>query len=184
MTMTPEGSLGDAPHGRVQRPAQPLVAHSHDVAQRVVDVYAHQGRQGGIQVALDQRDVHGLVDVILIAKQLESAVFGLDAILVDALHRALVLQADSGSDPRWCRSSGRAIFANSSRSGRRAMVPSSFRISTIMAAGENPARSRQIAARLGVPGPRQHAAGLRHQRKYVPRLTQILRPAHWVPPRS
>jgi hypothetical protein len=36
--------------------------------------------------------------------------------------------------------------------------------------------ARQVAARFRVPGARQHAARLRHQRKHVPGLAQILGP--------
>ena len=41
--------------------------------------------------------------------------------------------------------------------------------------GVEPGEPREIAARLGVAGARQHATGLRHHREDVPRLTQIFR---------
>ena len=36
--------------------------------------------------------------------------------------------------------------------------------------------AREVAARLGVAGARQHAARARHQREYVAGLAQVLRP--------
>ena len=138
-----------------------------------------QGRHGGIQIALDQRDVHGLVDVIFVARQLETAMLGLHAILlVLRSHRTLVLQASSESDPRWCRSSGSLrLHANSSRSGRRVpWCPSSFRNLDDHGGGRESGQARQIAACLGMSGACQHAARLRHQRKNMTRLTQVLRP--------
>ncbi len=63
---------------------------------------------------------------------------------------------------------------NSMRSGSRAMVPSSLRISQITAAGSRPGERREIAARLGVAGAHQHAARLRHQRKDVAGLDDVV----------
>ena len=66
--------------------------------------------------------------------------------------------------------------AKRSRSGRRAMVPSSFMISHSTAAGVRPGEAREVAARFGVTGTRQHAAGLRDQRKDVARLHDVVGP--------
>ena len=57
---------GDPAHRGAQRPAESFAAHADDVAQGVFDVHAHQRRQCRIQVALHQRDVHSLVDVVLV----------------------------------------------------------------------------------------------------------------------
>ena len=65
--------------------------------------------------------------------------------------------------------------AKRSRSGRRAIVPSSFMISQITAAGVQPGHARQVAAGLGMAGAHQHAAVLRLQRKDVARLHQVAR---------
>ena len=48
------------------------------------------------------------------------------------------------------------------------MVPSSFMISQITAAGSAPARRARSQPALGVAGAREHAALLRHQREHVP----------------
>ena len=65
------------------------------------------------------------------------------------------------------------VWAKRSRSGRRAIVPSSLRISTTTAAGSSPARRARIAAGLGVAGAGEHPAGLRHQRKDMARLDEV-----------
>ncbi len=41
------------------------------------------------------------------------------------------------------------------------------------AAGSSAGEARQVAARFGVTGARQHAAGLRHEREDVPGLPQV-----------
>ena len=63
------------------------------------------------------------------------------------------------------------VSAKSSSSGRRAMVPSSFMISTITAE-DRVRRAAPDPACLGVSGAREHAAGLRHHREDVSGLAQ------------
>ena len=68
------------------------------------------------------------------------------------------------------------VFANSSRSGRRAMVPSSFKISTIMAAGENPANRARSQPASVCPARVNTPPGCAISGKHVARLAQVLRP--------
>ena len=63
--------------------------------------------------------------------------------------------------------------ANSMRSGRRAIEPSSRMISHSTAAGVRPAR-RASRSRPRCGRAHQHAAGLRDQREHVPRLDDVL----------
>ena len=65
--------------------------------------------------------------------------------------------------------------ANCSSSGRRAIVPSAFRISQITPAGYSPGEPGEIHARLGLADPLQHAAGPRAQREHVPGAPQVAR---------
>ena len=128
-----------------------------------------------LQIALHQRDVHVFVHVILVATKLEFPVFRIDRLIVDPLHRSLVfqpvayeirngadLQAVSAREQLQIRTPRHgAVLVQDLHDGRR---------------GAEAREPRQIAAGLGVPGARQHAAGLRHQREYVSRLAQILGP--------
>ena len=176
MTTTPDASR--APRAAcAARSGQPSFSllHADHIAQRVLDVHAHQRRQlAEFRSPLTSAMCTCLVDVILVAAQPETC-----RTRCRPAHRRCARpnarsSGGSGSGRRWCRSSGRASRAKDSRSGRRAMVPSSFRISTIMAAARKPGQARQIAARLGVPGAGEHPAGLRHQREDVARLAQVL----------
>ena len=65
--------------------------------------------------------------------------------------------------------------ANFSRSGRLAIEPSSFMISTIAAAGEVASQPGKVASCLGVTRSAQNAARLRHDRKDVTLAAQCLR---------
>ena len=67
------------------------------------------------------------------------------------------------------------FFLNSISSGRRAIVPSSCRISQSTPAGCRPAIRGEIDRRFGVTRAAQHAAVLGAQRKDVARLHQIFR---------
>ncbi len=64
-------------------------------------------------------------------------------------------------------------LANGIRSGRRAISPSSLRISQITAAGVTPGQLRQVATGFGMAGAHQHAAGLRAQREDVAGLHDV-----------
>ena len=82
--------------------------------------------------ALGQDHVLGAVDGVAVDHHPEMAA-------VDAVERrapapgrpAARCGGDRRSGRRWCRSSGRAVWAKATRSGSRAMVPSSFMISQI-----------------------------------------------------
>ncbi len=65
-------------------------------------------------------------------------------------------------------------WAKATRSGRRAMVPSSFMISQITPDGIEPGEPRDIDRGLGMAGAHQHAAVARHQREDVARRDDVL----------
>ena len=67
-------------------------------------------------------------------------------------------------------------FANASSWGRRAIVPSSLRISTITAAGSSPARRARSQPASVWPARVSTPPGLRHQREHVAGLAQVFRP--------
>src|ERR1022692_580298 len=52
---------------RSQRPAQTVAAYAQHVPQSLLQMHAHERRRLGIQIALDERDVHVLVDMVLVA---------------------------------------------------------------------------------------------------------------------
>jgi len=60
---------------------------------------AHQRRQRRVQIALDQRNVHGLVDVILIAAELERTVLRVHRLIIDPFERSAHSSSGSESDP-------------------------------------------------------------------------------------
>jgi hypothetical protein len=76
ITMTPEGSAATRRIAAAQRPAELVAARTDDVAQRILDVHAHERRQRRIQLAVHHRHVHGLVHVILVAAQAKRPVLG------------------------------------------------------------------------------------------------------------
>ena len=90
------------------------------------------------------------------------------------LDERLAAAADTRSGRRSTGCAARAAAAKLSRSGMRAIVPSSFMISQITPAGDRPGQARQIDRALGLPGAHQHAAALGAQRKHVARRDQIL----------
>src|ERR1700734_4015335 len=163
----------DAAHRRAQRPTEILAAHSDQIAQRVLDVHTHQGRHPGIEVALHQGDVHVAMHLVLVAAQLEPAELGLDRLVVDALDRALVLQAiadeigDGADLERMCRREPLEI--GTARHGAVVVQYLDDR-----GGGRESREAREIAPRFGVAGASEHAAGLRHERKDMSGLAQIL----------
>ena len=147
ITTTPEASPATRRTAACSGQPRSLLRHPHHVPQRVLDVHSHQGRNRRVQIAFHQRDVHVLVDVILVAAKPELSVFGVDRLVVHALDRALVLQpvADEigdGADFQGMHL-GEALEVGTPR--HRAVV---VQIRTIMAAGEKPARrARSIPPR-------------------------------------
>ena len=110
-------------------------------------------------VALHQRDVLGIVDVVDVDHHAElAAVAAVELGLQRAARRCARGAGDRRSGRRWCRSSGRGAGRRSTRSGSRAMVPSSFMISQITPAGLRPGQARDVDRRLGMAGAHQHAA--------------------------
>ena len=66
--------------------------------------------------------------------------------------------------------------ANSSRSARRAMLPSARMISQITPAGKRPAALHEVDDRLCLTGPFEHTTGCGAERKGVPGLGEIAGP--------
>src|SRR6185503_7391089 len=85
--------LRDARHRGTQWPAHRVVTNADHVAQRVLQVHANQRHTLVAQLTGKQREMHGAVDMILVAKHAERAELGRDDLLGDALDRALLLQA-------------------------------------------------------------------------------------------
>jgi hypothetical protein len=58
--------LGDALHGLAQRPGTAGIAQPDDIRQGIDGMHADQRRLRGVQLAPHQRQVHVLVDMILV----------------------------------------------------------------------------------------------------------------------
>ena len=121
MTTTPEGS--PATRRMAARSGQPRFSLRTPTTSRSVSLMCTRTSGGsiGIQIALDERDVHVLIDVILVATQPKSAVFGVHGLIVNPLHRALVLEpiADEvrdGADLQRMRL-GKALEVGAARHG-------------------------------------------------------------------
>ena len=119
--------------------------------------------------------MHGAIDVILVAVHAERAELGLYRLLGDALHRALLLQpiADQVGDRADLQLVKlRELFQiRTTRHGAIVVEDLDDRRGRL-----ETREAREIATCFGVARARQHAAGLRHQRKDVSGLPQILGP--------
>src|SRR5688572_13362149 len=165
--------LRDPLHRRAQWPSQRAIADPDDVAERVLEMHAHQRYALAVQLARNQRQMHRAVDVVLVAEHAEFTELGRNDLLGNALHRALLLQpvADQIGDrphlelvlPRELLQvrppRHRAVFIEDLDDRRRRLEPR---------------EPRQVAAGLGMTGAGQHTAGLRHDREDVARLPQVL----------
>ena len=132
---------------------------------------ARQDRLGSAQIALDEREKLArfggdLVDDCL---PLGAGHVERQRVLGHAAHQALGLQAVLDEVGDGDDDAGRARSAKRSRSGMRAIVPSSFMISQITPAGVQPGEARQIDRAFGLAGAHQHAAAPRAQREHVAR---------------
>ena len=132
-------------------------------------------RRRGVQLAVRQRQVQA-AGAVAEGVAVELALRGVQRARGRRVRSATRCGCGARSGRRWCRSSGRARARTRSRSGRRAIVPSSFITSQITAAGVRPAMRGQVAAGFGVAGAHQHAAVLRLQREDVAGLHQVGRP--------
>src|SRR3546814_13277552 len=63
------------------------------ILQRIAQVHAYQRRRRRIEIALDHRQMHGVVDRVLIGHEAEIAELGADVRLGDALDGVLVVEA-------------------------------------------------------------------------------------------
>src|SRR3546814_1532934 len=61
------------------------------ILQRIAQVHAYQRRRRRIEIALDHRQMHGIVDRVLIGHEAEIAELGADVRLGDALDGVLVV---------------------------------------------------------------------------------------------
>ena len=138
---TPRPLLRDSLHRRANRPTQRIVANADDIAQSILQVNAHERRDvAHLSITAYQRQMHRAIDVILVAAHLKRTELRLDGLLGDALDRTLLLESIADQVGDRADLEIRDACANVSRSGRRAIVPSSFRISTMTDAGSIPAR--------------------------------------------
>ena len=135
-------------------------------------MYAHQRRIDAAQVALDQRDMHGAIDVIVVAVQHEIAVRRLHDLLADALDVAF--DVAFGIETIANQIGDRAYLdivllgeALQVRAARHAAVL--FENLDDRCGRLQPGKAGQIAAGLGMPGAGQHTARLRHDRKDMAR---------------
>ena len=142
--------------------------HADQITQRVGDMHAHD-RRVGLQIPVHQRQMHVAVHVILVAVEPELAVGGAHGLLGDALDRALGLQAvadqvGDGADLELVLAC-ECFELGPARHGAVVVHDLDDR-----GRGLETGQARQVTARLGVSGPREHATGLRHDREYVPGL--------------
>ena len=174
MITTPVSGIGHRFQHPVHVPAGAAVElGAHQIAQRVHLVHPHRDFLVLVHLAFDQGDVHMAVDGVAERHQPEFTVPGIQRMLghrLDGLlvERPVLNQVGDGTDL------DAASSAKLSRSGRRAMEPSSFITSQITPAASATGHHRQIAGCLA-PGAAQHAARLRHQRENMPRLDDVRR---------
>ena len=143
------------------------------VLQHVADVHAHQRRLGQRDRAAHHGDMDGVVDGVLVGDQPELAELGLHVGLGDALDGVLVVEpvADEIGDGADLQAVllGEGFEVRPARHG--AVVAQDLADHRRRrAAGE----TGEVAAGLGMAGAVEHAAVLRHQRKDVAGLHDVL----------
>ena len=144
------------------------------VAQRVLPVHAHERRRLRVELAAHEREVHGAIDVVLEADEPERAELRLDLRLADDLDGFLGAQSildEVGDRADLELVAARELDEIVAARHRAVVVQDLDDDGRGLEAGE----PREVAAGFRVPGARQHAAGLRHQREDVARLAQIAR---------
>ncbi len=102
-------------------------------------VHAHQGFPLRIDIAVHQGQVGGLGGRVVDRPPSGTGPRRSAWCVRPGAGRWTRARCGTGSDRRWCRSSGRGPGRSATRSGRRAMVPSGLRISQMTAAGVRPA---------------------------------------------
>ena len=132
------GLLATCSHRIAQRPAEPRVADADDVAERVLEVDTNERRGVRVELPAHEREVHVTVDVVLEADHAErpkAVSIGFPRSL-DGLARSR-----AGTDEVGDRADLELVALRELRRdpSRRAIVPSSLRISTMTAAGSSPA---------------------------------------------
>ena len=115
----------DARHRAAQRPAHAVVPGTDEIAHGVLEVHTDERRLAAVDMPVHEREVHGAVDVILVAHEPERSGIRVDVTLGDAFDRALLLEpiTDQVGD----------------RADPETMMPSSLSTSTMTPAGSNPA---------------------------------------------
>ena len=136
-------------------------------------MHAHERRFDRLQIALDEGNVHRAIDVVIKAIHRELAILGFDPLLGDTLDVAFFFepvanQVGNGADanPALFR---KALEIRAPRH-RAVLVEDLDDCGRWLEAG----KTRQVATGFGMAGARQYAAGLRHDRKDVTRLAQVL----------
>ena len=166
--------LGNTPQCIFQRPAKSRGIDRQHVGNGVFQMHAHHHRLIRPDLALDQGKVNRVAKVVLVSDQFEIAIlcrqngFGnaLDGALVldpvlDEIRNGADFQAMFGGEfHQIVTARHAAVFVQNLDDRRRRLE-----------AG----KPRQITAGLGMPGTGQHASGLRHEGKDMPRLHDVLR---------
>ena len=166
---------GDHLHRLVELPAAVAAHRVEDVAGEALRVHADENVFAAGDVAVHERDVLVLVDVVLVADDPPLAVIGGQPRLGDAMHEPLVLEPvrDELRDGDERQS---VLFAQTSRARAGcAVVPSSFKISHSTPAGRKPGEPREIDRGFRVADALEHAAVAGAQREDVTAVAQVAR---------
>ena len=125
-----------------------------------------------VDVALDERDVLLAGQRLAVGDRLEVAVVGRQAHGDDALDELLGAAAGTRSGRRPSRASSPWRSQNRTRSGTRAIVPSSFIISQTTPGRREAGEPREVDRGLGLARALEHAAGLARSGKTWPGWTR------------
>ena len=137
------------------------------IEQAFLYVYAHQCRPVLARLAPDQRQMHGVADVVVIRHHAEFTVIGRQPALAHALDGGFVLGAvadEVGDGADLEAVLGGELFELRQPRHGAVFVHDLANHRRRFGAGE----AREVAAGLGVAGAREHTALLRHQREHVP----------------
>src|SRR5688572_2802287 len=145
---------------RRERPARVLTADADEVARRVPDMYPHEWRLRA-RLAAHERDMQPAVHTIHVPAHAERPGAGLDHAVGDALDRALL--AEPVAYEVGDRADGETVL----RGEALEVGPPCHRAVVVQHLDDHRGRlescePREVAARFGVAGPRQHATRPRH----------------------
>ena len=130
----------DLAQGLLELRSAVAALRAEHVARHALGVHADEHVLDAVDLALDEGEMVLVVDLRAEPDRAELAMLGRQQHLGLALDQLLGAAPIARSDPRRSRASARASVQNSTRSGTRAIVPSSFMTSQITPAGVSPAR--------------------------------------------